>query len=93
MGTGMSEALIQRQGYDAEALAAAFDQMAAKIRLNKDDNFGGAFVLVPPVGFGQPVDGLILNSSNAAMMFWANLKLIVDDTMAQMKEQQRLQQR
>lgn len=89
----MSEALIQRQGYDAESLATAFDQMAAQIRLNKGGNFGGAFVLVPPVGFGQPVDGLILNSANAAMMFWANLKIIVDDTLVQMKEQQRLQGR
>lgn len=89
----MTESLINRPGYDAEALAAAFDQMAAQIRLNKEGNFGGAFVLVPPVNFGQPVEGLILNSSNAAMMFWANLKIIVDDTMIQLKEQQRLQGR
>jgi hypothetical protein len=89
----MNDPLIQRQGYDAEALAAAFDQMAAQIRLNRDGNFGGAFVLVPPIGFGQPVDGLILNSSNAAMMFWMNLKLMVDDMMVQLKEQQRMSQR
>lgn len=89
----MTEPLIQRQGYDAESLAATFDQMAAQIRLNKDGNFGGAFVLVPPPGVGSPVDGLILNSSNAAMMFWANLKIIVDDTMVQLKEQQRMQPR
>lgn len=89
----MNEPLIQRHGSDAEALARAFDEMAAKIRLNKDDNFGGAFVLVPPPGFGQPIDGLILNSSNAAMMFWANLKLMVDDTMVQLKEAQRMQAR
>ncbi|MFA5902027.1 MAG: hypothetical protein WC829_23260 [Hyphomicrobium sp.] len=84
---------MSENGYDAETIATGFDQMAAQIRLNKAGNFGGAFVLVPPVGMGQPVQGLILNSSNAAMMFWANLKIIVDDTLIQLKEQQRLQGR
>jgi hypothetical protein len=86
----MSEPLIQRHGYDAESLAATFDQMAAQIRLNRDANFGGAFVIVPPVGVGSPVDGLILNSSNAAMMYWMTLKTLVDDTINFLKEQQRL---
>lgn len=89
----MTDPLIPREGYDAKSLAKAFDQMAAQIRLNASGNFGGAFVLVPPIGMGQPVDGLILNSANAGMMFWANLKIIVDDVMVQLKEQQRLQQR
>lgn len=89
----MNESLVPRQGYDAESLAATFDQMAVQIRLNKDGNFGGAFVLVPPVGFGQPIDGLLLNSSNTALMFWANLKQVVDDTIRQLAEQQRMQQR
>jgi hypothetical protein len=89
----MVESLVTHSSYDAEALAATFDQMAAQIRLNKNGNFGGAFVLVPPPGVGSPVEGLILNSSNASMMFWANLKIIVDDTMVQIKEQQRMQGR
>ena len=86
----MTESMITQQGYDAEALAATFDQMAAQIRLNKNANFGGAFVLVPPPGVGAPVDSLIMNSQNASMQFWVNLKLIVDDTMTQLKDQQRL---
>ncbi len=89
----MSEQLIPQQGYDAEQLAAAFDQMAVTIRRNAGGNFGGAFVLVPPPGFGDPVDSLILNSANAKLQFWANLKNIVDQTLLQLQEQQRLAQR
>ena len=86
----MTDPLIPQQGYDADALAAAFDAMAAKIRLNRADNFGGAFVLVPPIGVGQPVDGMLINSANASMMFWLQLKMIVDDTIKQLTDQQRM---
>jgi hypothetical protein len=86
----MSDPLVRREGFDAEALAATFDQMAAQIRLNKDANFGGAFVLVPPPGVGSPVDALIMNSTNASMMFWTNLQSIVSETIKALVEQQRM---
>ena len=86
----MTEPLIAREGYDAEQLASTFERMAATIRLNKDNNFGGAFVLVPPPGFGEPVESIVLNSDNAKLQFWANLKMIVDQTFVALKEQQEL---
>ena len=89
----MSEPLIPQAGFDADQLAAAFDQMAASIRRNASDNFGGAFVLVPPAGVGDPVASLILNSANAKLQFWGNLKNIVDQTVTQLLEAQRLGQR
>ena len=86
----MNEPLVQRVGYDAETLAHYFDEMAKRIRLNKDSNFGGAFVLIPPAGYGDPVDSLLINSPNASLMFWHHLKSIAEQTINQVQEQQRL---
>jgi len=86
----MTEPLIPQLGYDAEALAAAFDQMAAQIRLNKAGNFGGAFVLVPPAGIGMPTASLFMNSPGAGLIFWQALKSTVDDQINQIKDQQRM---
>ena len=51
----MSDDLAGPPQIDVEPFAKRFDRMAAQIRLNKDSSFGGAFVLVPPPGFGEPV--------------------------------------
>lgn len=85
----MTEPLVQQGAYDAEAVAQLFDRMAARVRLNKDSEFGGAFVLVPPTGFGDPVDSLLLNTPNASLMFWHHLKSICDQTIKTMEAQQR----
>ncbi len=89
----MTEPLIPQLVYDAEALAAAFDQMAAQIRLNSGANFGGAFVLMPPVGVGAPTASLFMNSSNAGLIFWQALQSTVNDQVKQMLEQARMQGR
>lgn len=47
-----------------------FEEMAALIERNKGENFGGAFVLVPP-GEEEPMVGLIL--SNDTAQFWGTV--------------------
>ena len=61
----------------AEAIAKQFDAMAARIRLNADDQFGGAFLMVPPANVGKAVELLALSNQNPGN-FWMNLKLYID---------------
>lgn len=52
------------------AQAALFRKMADDIMHNADNGFGGAFVIIPPVGGGNPISVLLLDSANDAAMFW-----------------------
>lgn len=71
----MSEDLIQKNDRSGEALAKIFDDMAAKIRLNKDNPFGGAFVIVPPENGGDPFQTLILDAKQDPAQFFTLLKV------------------
>ena len=70
----MSENLIQPLDRSPETLAKLFDDMAAKIRLNKDNAFGGAFVIIPPETGGDPIVTLILDSKQDPSQFFMLLK-------------------
>ena len=74
----MSDEQIQRKKQQAEAVALKFDAMAARIRHNGTDSFGGAFVLVPPLNAGQPVELLTLADINPGN-FWMLAKAHVDE--------------
>lgn len=67
-------------------IAAAYDKMGELIRHNADQQFGGAFVITPPVNndgsAGQALDALFI-SGNSAAMFWATLKTIVEQQLAE----------
>lgn len=56
----------------AEARAVLFEQMAARIRLNRDAKFGGCFLVVPP-GDGDPFSIILLDQEEAPI-FWGALK-------------------
>ena len=56
----------------AEQRAKLFEQMAARIRLNKDAKFGGAFLVVPPAD-GEPFSIILLDQEEAPI-FWGALK-------------------
>lgn len=71
----MSEELIQQAKLSPEAVAQLFDDMAAKIRLNKDNSFGGAFVIIPPEEGGAPIVTLILDSKQDPGQFFTLLKV------------------
>lgn len=87
----MSQELIERKQQQAEEIAKRFETMAARIRLNGSDNFGGAFLLVPPLNAGTPVELLTLSDINAGN-FWMTVKLFIDEqykAMVDLSAQQR----
>jgi len=51
-----------------------FCRMTASLILNKDGNFGGALVIVPPVGGGDPIETLILDNNQSPAQFWATIE-------------------
>ena len=53
---------------DKVSPAELFFQM--RERIDKNDNFGGAFVIVPPEGAGEPVQTLLLDPTPDPAMFW-----------------------
>lgn len=81
--------LVEPRPDQAEAFAKVFDEMATRIRRNAGDSFGGAFVLLPPPGFGNPVSSLLLNTSNVQLMFWSTLAQIANSETERLKAEQR----
>lgn len=88
----MSEPLIAGKDNSVETLAKRFDVMADRMRLNKDNSFGGAFVIIPPVGEGsEPIDTLILDSKQDLSQFWMLLKQKAENEIMQLTMAQRNQ--
>lgn len=76
------EPLIAKDDRSAEALAKLFDDMAARIRLNKDNAFGGAFVIIPPENGGDPIVTLILDGKQDPGQFYTLLKVKAETQIA-----------
>lgn len=51
-------------------LAKRFTTMAERMSLNGHDSFGGAFVIIPPIGGGEPIETMILDSKQDLAQFW-----------------------
>lgn len=75
------------QPYDAEAIAKRFEDLAARIRLNKDAKFGGAFLLVPPPLTGNVIETLVLSDQNPGL-FWSVVFGMVEGEFKRLKDQQ-----
>jgi len=73
------------------AIADRFRKMADAIERNAD-NFGGAFVVVPPKDAGDPIETLILDVRQDAAQFWILLKSKCEAEIAKADQQQRAQQ-
>lgn len=54
----------------SESPAELFFQMRERIAKNEDASFGGAFVIVPPEGAGEPVQTLLLDPTPDPAQFW-----------------------
>ena len=54
--------------------ADPFTAMAAKIDLNAEHGFGGAFVVMPPGEEAVPMTLLMLDDGANEAMFWANVQ-------------------
>ena len=50
-----------------------FEVMAERISRTTDMPCGGAAVIVPPEGAGEPIEILVLDASADPAQFWANL--------------------
>ena len=72
-----------------EKRAAIFEAMAARIRLNKDSTFGGAFVIIPPES-EEPVQLLTLSQEQPGL-FWAAIQTLAQQAVNILEEQQRRQ--
>lgn len=57
-------------------LSAPFTDMAARIELNAEQGFGGAFVIVPPGEEPKPKIMLMLDNAENPAMFWASLQTV-----------------
>lgn len=55
---------------DSVASADRFRAMAVRIDTNSNDSFGGAFVIIPPEGGGDPIETLILDRQQDLAQFW-----------------------
>ncbi|MDE2097110.1 MAG: hypothetical protein KGL39_07680 [Patescibacteria group bacterium] len=51
-----------------------FRKMAERIDANADAGFGGAFVIVPPEGGGDPASTMIIDPTSDPTAFWSFLK-------------------
>lgn len=70
----MSEPLVENRKSEIEVLAERFTVMADRLLLNKADSFGGAFVIIPPTGGGEPIETLVLDKDQDAAQFWSIVK-------------------
>ena len=67
--------------------AGAFDRMAARVRLNAEQGFGGAFVVVQPDGVAQEM--LLLDNAQNPAIFWSLIKTRAEIAIAEIEDAQR----
>lgn len=66
--------------------ALPFETMARKVAENIGNGFGGAFVIVPPLG-GEPVDMLLIKDGSDPAVFWSLVKTHAEMAIAQVDEE------
>ncbi len=71
--------------------ADRFSKMAAALDHNSASGFGGAWVVVPPEGGGEPIETLILDSKQDAAQFWSLLQAKASVMIAEIEEKKRTQ--
>ena len=54
--------------------AALFRNIAERLEKNTDEEFGGVFLIVPPEGGGEPIDGMFLASKPNPVSFYASMQ-------------------
>ncbi len=72
--------------------AKPFTDMAARIDLNRDNKFGGAFVIVPPGEGLEPMHTLILDGQQNAAAFWSMLQTTCQVALNELENVARRQQ-
>lgn len=72
-------------------LLKRFNNMADRMSLNGNDSFGGAFVIIPPIGGGEPIETLILDSKQDLAQFWNAVITKCQIMLAKVEQDQRQQ--
>lgn len=70
--------------------AKSFANMQELIRRNEAHAFGGAAVIIPPMNGGDPIELLMLDTSNDAAQFWSTIKTRIEIILEKLAEQQRI---
>lgn len=70
-----------------DARSATFRDMADRLDRNADQDFGGAFVVIPPEGEAQTM--LLIDSAKNPAIFWAALQTRVQIALQEIEEAQR----
>lgn len=65
-----------------------FSRMAQRIDHNASEVFGGAFVIVPPVGAGAQIEALLLSANNDPANFWMVLQGQINKVLEELKNPQ-----
>lgn len=74
---------------DTAEIAARFRAMADAVERNAQGSFGGAFVVIPPEGGGEPLETLILDNRQDIAQFWIFLKTKSENEIAAVDQKQR----
>ncbi len=69
-------------------LAKPFQEMAERITKNRSESFGGAFVIVPPTGAGEPMQAVTFNTGTDPAAFWMLLQAQINVTLENLKANQ-----
>lgn len=69
-------------------LSEPFTKMAERIDKNEGESFGGAFVIVPPVGAGDPMQSLMFNTGTDNAQFWLMLQGMINTALANIQANQ-----
>lgn len=72
----------------APKLSAPFTAMAERIDKNEGESFGGAFVIVPPAGAGEPMQAVMFNTGTDLAAFWMLLQAQINSALEQIKQGQ-----
>ena len=69
--------------------AQRFANMAKRMEHNVDSTFGGAFVIVPPQGAGEPMEALILDTQGDPAQFLMLLQAKITHALQQIDSRER----
>lgn len=71
-----------------QVLAEHFRRMAARIEHNAQETFGGAVVIVPPVGGGDAIEFLVLGSKPDLAQFYSTVQTKITLALSEIQEKQ-----
>lgn len=70
--------------------SAPFSEMARSIEHNAGQGFGGAVVIVPPAGGGEPIELLMLDSSGDVAQFFSTVQSRIAIRLQLLDDKQRI---